>query len=301
MNEMIKRLEERKAALEAQVEKCKDFEELRSLTKQIMTLNDDIATLQAEKAKLDADDDDGQNERTRAVNEYERQLREKEEAEKRNTPQPPKYIPGKGFIPAEESRDKNLDTMLEQRENAGKDLKEKRAVKSPLSVFGELRTVTVTPASGATATILVPNTYSPTIKPDFATVSSLVDAVSHLSLNGGESLSQAYVTDIDTGAYTTEGQDAAQAETHFDYVDINRTKITAYAELTEELQKIPSAPYADVVFQNIRTSMRQLLTKEILVGAGGTNQLVGIFSDKAKAIDAATDFGISQITDTGRS
>ena len=44
--------------------------------------------------------------------------------------------------------------------------------------------------------------------------------------------------------------------------------------------------------------MRKLLTKEILIGAGGTNQIVGIFSDKATAIDASTDIELSQITDT---
>lgn len=129
-------------------------------------------------------------------------------------------------------------------------------------------------------------------------MSSLIDSVAHLSLNGGESFRQAYVTGIDTGGYTAEGANAVQAETHFAYVDINRTKVTAYAELTEELEKLPNVAYADEVFRNIRTSMRKLLTQEILVGAGGTNQLIGIFSDKATAIDASTDLPLSQITDT---
>ena len=186
----------------------------------------------------------------------------------------------------------------EKREKAGKALKENRSVKSPLSIFGELRAVTVTPAQGQSATIVVPSHYSSTINPDFPVVSSLIDSVSHLSLDGGESFRQAYITGIDAGDYTAEGANAAEAETHFAYVDINRTKITAYAELTEELQKLPAAPYADVVFQNIRTSMRKLLTKEILIGAGGTNQIVGIFDDGAVAIDANTDLSLSQITDT---
>lgn len=232
---------------------------------------------------------------------------------KEETPQPPekrdggndairnqtqKYIPGKGFIPAEKRDNVNYNSQLEQREAAGKELKENRKVQSPLSTFGELRAVTVTPASGEAATILVPQTFSSTINPDFPVVSSLIDSVAHLSLNGGESFKQPYVTDIETGGYTTEGADATKAETKFAYAEINRTKITAYAEITEELQKLPNAAYADVVFQNIRTSMRKLLTKEILVGAGGTNQLVGIFSDKATAIDATTDLSISDITDT---
>ncbi len=118
-----------------------------------------------------------------------------------------------------------------------------------------------------------------------------------MSLNGGESFRQPYITGIDTGGYTAEGADAAGAETHFAYVDINKSKVTAYAELTEELNKLPNAAYADVVFQNIRNSMRMLLTKEILVGAGNTNQMVGIFSDKATAIDSATDLSLATIDD----
>ena len=157
---------------------------------------------------------------------------------------------------------------------------------------------TVTPTTGSATSIVVPSTYNPTINPDFPVVSSLIDAVSHLSLPGGKSFEQPYITDIDTGNYTAEGANAAQAETHFDYAVINQTKVTACAEITEELEKLPAAPYADVVFQNIRTSIRKLLTKEILVGAGGNNQLVGIFSSAATAIDSSTDLAISQITDT---
>ena len=303
MEEQIKKLEERRAALVKQSNESKDVAELKSINQQLMTINDDIAALRDIQAKqttaANQDKDSDLDERTKAIKEYEKQKElAKDLSGETRSDAPPKYIPGKGFIPADESRNNNLDSVLEEREKAGQDLKEKRAVKSPLSTFGELRAVTVTPAAGQSATIVVPSTFSSKINPDFPVVSSLIDAVSHLSLNGGDSFRQPYITGIDTANYTTEGADAAEAETSFDYVDINRTKITAYAEISKELEKLPSAPYADVVFQNIRTSMRQLLTKEILVGAGGTNQIVGIFSAATKAIDANTDLSLSQITDT---
>ena len=290
MEQQITNLEKRKAELTAQSEKCEDVNELRAINKQLSTINESLTALRDAQSKITTPqppiDGDG---RTLAVN--------ADDATTRSSGAP-KFIPGKGFIPVHEGRDKNLDSALEQREKAGRELKENRAVKSPLSTFGELRTVTVTPATGQDATIVVPSTFSSTINPDFPVVSSLVDAVAHLSLNGGESFRQPYITDIDAGDYTNEGANAAEAETHFAYVDINRTKVTAYAELTEELEKLPAAAYADEVFKNIRTSMRKLLTKEILVGAGGTNQIVGIFSDEATAIDASTDIELSQITDT---
>ena len=290
MEQQIKNLEKRKAELTAQSDKCEDVNELRAINKQLATINESLTALRDAQSKITTNqppiDGDG---RTAAVT--------ADDATTRSSGAP-KFIPGKGFIPAGESRDKSLDSALEQREKAGAALKENRAVKSPLSTFGELRAVTVTPASGQPATIVVPSAYSSTINPDFPVVSSLVDAVAHLSLNGGESFRQPYITGIDAGDYTNEGANAAEAETHFEYVDITRTKVTAYAEISKELEKLPNAPYADVVFQNIRTSMRKLLTKEILVGAGGTNQIVGIFSDQATAIDASTDLELSQITDT---
>lgn len=286
MQEQIKALEEKRAKLVEQSKKSEDVAELKSLNQQIATINDVLATLRS--ATPNAAKDEEEDERTAAVNDPNAKVVERS----------PRFVQGKGFIPVEESDARSLNTALEQREKAGKDLKEKRAVKLPLSVFGELRAVTVTPASGQPATIVVPNTYSPNINPDFPVVSSLVDAVAHLTLDGGNSFTQAYVAGIDTGNYTAEGDNAAAAETKFAYAEIYKTKITAYAELTEELENLPSAPYADIVFQNIRTSMRKLLAKEILVGAGGTNQLVGIFSDKATAIDPTTDLEMSQITDT---
>lgn len=299
MEEQIKKLEERRAALVKQANESKDLAEVKSINKQLITLNDDIAALRSIQAKQDTKQEEETDERTKAIQEYEKQLAEKQRKES-HSEQPPKFIQGNPpkFISANEGRNANLDSELEKREKAGQALKDNRAVKSPLSTFGELRTVTVTPASGQSATIVVPSSFSSNINPDFPVVSSLVDAVAHLSLNGGESFRQPYITGIDAGDYTNEGENAKEAETHFAYVDINRTKITAYAELTEELEKLPAAAYADTVFQNIRTSMRKVLTKEILVGAGGTNQIVGIFSDNATAIDANTDLGLSAITDT---
>ena len=268
MDEMIKKLEERRTALIKQSNESKDLAEVREIQKQLETLNEDLGQL--------------------------RDLREKQQ----RAADLPKFIPGQGFIPAENRNATGFNSELDKREKAGNDLKDKLAVKSPFSIFGELRAVTVNPPTGQAASIVVPQLSSANINPDFPVVSSLIDAVSHLSLHGGKSFEQPYITGIDTGNYTSEGANAAQAETHFDYAVINQTKITASAEITEELEKLPAAPYADVVFQNIRTSIRRLVTKEILVGAGGTNQLVGIFSNAATAIDPATDYSISQITDT---
>lgn len=188
---------------------------------------------------------------------------------------------------------------------AGEAFKEKRfsrRVQSPYNIFGERRTITVEPSSSGGSSIIVPKYSSTQIQQDFPVVSSLIDSVAHLSLNGGEAFLQPYVTGIDLANYTGETENAAEAETAFSSAQINRCKITAYCELSEELSKLPAANYADVVFQNIKTSIQGFLTKEILFGEGVSNggfnnRLVGIFSDKATAIASDTDFSISQITD----
>lgn len=198
------------------------------------------------------------------------------------------------------TKEKNFDWK-----EAGEAFKEKsfsRRFQSPYNIFGERRTMTVEPSSSGESSIIVPTYSSANINPDFSVVSSLIDSVAHLSLNGGESFLQPYVTGIDLGGYTGEAENAAEAETAFSSAQINRCKITAYCELSEELSKLPAANYADVVFQNIKTSIQGFLTKEILFGEGVSNggfnnRLVGIFSDKATAIASDTDFSISQITD----
>ena len=130
MDEMIKRLEQRKADLTARAEQSTDVDELRRIHQQLVTINEDLAALIDAQAKVTTEDEEV-DERTAAVNSV-----------KESRSDAPKFIQGKGFIPAEERGNKNLDSVLEQREKAGTSLKENRAVKSPLSTFGELRAVT---------------------------------------------------------------------------------------------------------------------------------------------------------------
>ena len=216
---MIEKLEKRKSELVAKSKDCNNVEELRSIQAQIETINEDLTELREEEtaAKLKSEISD---ERTAALNEVE------------TRDATPDFTPRKGFKSVEE-RKNQFDDIFEKREKAGKDLKDNRAVKSDYSLTGELRAVTV----GNGTTISVPHFYSPTINPDFPVVSSLIDGVDTLTLNGGESFRQPYVARITAGNYTSETGNAATADTTFAYADINRAKVTAYSEITEELQR----------------------------------------------------------------
>lgn len=167
--------------------------------------------------------------------------------------------------------------FLEEAEKRGQMLKEGRAV-----------TVSST-------TLLVPQIYASDIKPTFPEVSGLVDRVNIKVLNGGESFKQPYLIGYGTGAYTTEGGSYQQAEPQFGYVDIYKAKITAYSEDTEEVLKLPAVDYDAEVRKGIREALRKFIARQILVGSGDTNNLVGIFSNNATAIDPNTDVSFATI------
>lgn len=154
----------------------------------------------------------------------------------------------------------------------------------------EGRTVTI-----SSTQLILPKHYATDIKPTFREVSSLIDRVTIKELKGGESFQQPYLVGYGEGDYTLEGADYAVAETQFGYATINKAKVTAYAEDTEEVLKLPAADYDAEVRKGVREALRKRITKQILVGAGTSNSIVGIFSANATAIDPATDLSIATI------
>jgi HK97 family phage major capsid protein len=168
----------------------------------------------------------------------------------------------------------------EAAEKRGKDLKENRSV------------------TVASTGVILPKHQATDIRPAFNEVSSLIDRVSTKALIGGESYEQSYVSSYGTGDYKAEEADYATAEPIFGYAAINKSKVTAYAEDTEELQKLPAADYDAEVMKGVTIASRKKITREILIGTGATNHLAGIFSAAATAIAAGTDLPIAEIDET---
>jgi len=170
--------------------------------------------------------------------------------------------------------------------------KEERKVREERGkALKENRSVTI-----GTSNIILPRHDATDIKPTFNEVSSLIDRVNRISLPGGETFRQPYLIGYGEGGYTAEGADYTDAEPTFGYAVINKSKVTAYAEDSEEVLRLPAADYDSVVMNGITVALRKKITKEILVGDGSTNHLAGIFSAAATAIDPATDLEISGIT-----
>ena len=132
----------------------------------------------------------------------------------------------------------------------------------------------------------------------FAQVSSLVDRVKVVNLNGGETYKKSFIKGSGTAGLTGEGEAYSETEPEFGYLTITKVKVTAYTEITEELEKLPSLPYQAEVIKNINIALKKKISEQILRGPGTSNTFTGIFSDKAIALSDAKELELSSITDS---
>jgi len=184
------------------------------------------------------------------------------------------------FVPTTVTTEEKGATTTEMLEKRGVDLREKRAVQVSQDE------------------ILLPQHTDNTLAAyPFSEVSSLVDNINLVNLNGGETYKKTFVKESATAGFTAEGADYNEVEPEFGYVTITKCKITAYTEITEELEKLPSVDYQAEVIKNIKTSLKKKLSYEILKGAGTANNFTGLFSDKAVALADTTDLPISVINE----
>ena len=147
--------------------------------------------------------------------------------------------------------------------------------------------------------ILLPTHVAGTIaEVPFAEVSTLVDKVHAVNLNGGETYKKSFVKSHGEAGLTDEKGAYTETEPEYGYLTITKVKVTAYTEITEELEKLPALPYQAEVLKNINVSLKKKISQQILRGAGDSNTFTGIFSDKAVALADQKEFSIAEITDT---
>lgn len=146
-------------------------------------------------------------------------------------------------------------------------------------MLAEKRKVTTTSAAMSTVA-------SDTINPTFEQVGTLDNLVNVTDLDGGEAYKKPFVKSYSEGGTTAEGGAATDAEPSFGYATINKIKITAYAEITEEIEKLPDADYADEVEKAVVGAYRKKLIGQIVNGTG-SNEMVGITNAPTSIIEAA--------------
>lgn len=151
----------------------------------------------------------------------------------------------------------------------------------------------------STQTVLTQHTAND-VNPTFNEVSSLVDRVKTIYLPGGESYRRGFVKSYgNEGDYTAEGADYSDTEPTFGYSEMVKTKITAYCEEPEEIVKLAPAEYSGVIEGSVETAIKKKLTRQILIGEGGSGKLYGIFYNPASPaddiIDRNTDIALTEI------
>ena len=176
--------------------------------------------------------------------------------------------PGKGSEPGEGGE----EPKNQIRAKNGKALKDGKAVSYKAKVLVNPRNAMTTER------VAMPQHSSTEISPAFNNVSSLIDRVKTVPLPGGESYKRPYVVSYGDGAgSTTENADYNVSEPEFNYAEIVREKITAYAEEPEEMVKLPDADYDSVVEESVTRAIKRYASRQILVGPGGTGKFRGIF------------------------
>ena len=136
----------------------------------------------------------------------------------------------------------------------------------------------------------------------FNQVSNILDAVNYLELPNGETYEEPFIVETGMADYTSQpnadgtGGEYHNVEVRWDQVQVKKTKITAYSEITKELEKTPAANYAVAVEGNITVSLKKKLAKEIVNGDGAEGHFVGIMSDAVKA-NTVVDFELGVINE----
>ena len=199
-----------------------------------------------------------------------------------------KGIPEGEFNPLAQSRSKDeTNNEIEELEKRGADLRAGKTIKMP--------NIEARAAIKSTDGLLIEKKYSRELSPKFNEVSSLIDRVNSVPLQGGESYSKGFEVAGGEGGYTEEGAAANDINPTYDTVEIPKAKITAYAEITEEIKKLPNIDYVTYISGEVRKALRRKITREIIAGAGTTNTLTGIYKAPANVIPAAYDMEVAAI------
>lgn len=181
---------------------------------------------------------------------------------------------------------------LEQMEKRGNELRSNRPVEFSLE---EMNFRAMTIGSG---TVVSPTHESSTLNAGPLEVSSLVDVVKSIPLLGGESYKSGFAVTSGEGDYTGELEDSHDSDPQTDFVNIVKTRITTYFELSSEVAKLSGDQYQEFARTAAYTAIRKKIAKEILIGDGSEGHLKGVFKAPANVIPAETDITVSGIDET---
>lgn len=296
MKEFLKKLIQRKKdeqdKLNKRMEESEDIKEVRSIGETLKTIAQEIAEAEAqlqaiENEPKDEPQEEQKDDEARADDNLDPN---EEEPTNENVERSKDYVKVGGtdirHMATTNLRGGN-QMDKEQREAQNKE-REERA-----KALKEGRAVTV-----ASDNILLPKYQSNDLATvPFRQVSSFYDLTKVRNLQGGESYEAPFTKSYGTGGLTEEGTAYTEAEPEFGTAKINKVKVTAYAEFSEELERLPNANYEAEIRKGVEVALKKKMAQQQIGGTGESNTFIGITSTNADntAVLATDDMELSKI------
>lgn len=292
LKKLIQRKKDEQAKLNKRMDESEDIKEVRSIGETLKTIAQEIAEAEAqlqaiENEPKDEPQEEQKDDEARADDNLDPN---EEEPTNENVERSKDYVKVGGtdirHMATTNLRGGNpMDK--EQREAQNKEIEERaKALK-------EGRAVTV-----ASGNVLLPKHQSNDLATvPFRQVSTFYDLTKVRNLQGGESYEAPFTKSYGTGGLTEEGSAYTEAEPEFETAKINKVKVTAYAEFSEELERLPNANYEAEIRKGVEIALKKKMAQQQIGGIGESNTFIGITSTNADntAVLASDDMELSKI------
>lgn len=292
LKKLIQRKKDEQDKLNKRMEESEDIKEVRSIGETLKTIAQEIAEAEAQ---LQAIENEPKNEPQEEKKDDEARADDnldpnEEEPTNENVERSKDYVKFGGtdirHMATTNLRGGN-QMDKEEREAQNKE-REERA-----KALKEGRAVTV-----ASDNILLPKHQSNDLATvPFRQVSTFYDLTKVRNLQGGESYEAPFTKSYGTGGLTEEGSAYTEAEPEFETAKINKVKVTAYAEFSEELERLPNANYEAEIRKGVEIALKKKMAQQQIGGIGESNAFIGITSTNADntAVLASDDMELSKI------
>lgn len=292
LKKLIQRKKDEQDKLNKRMEESEDIKEVRSIGETLKTIAQEIAEAEAqlqaiENKPKDEPQEEQKDDEARADDNLDPN---EEEPTNENVERSKDYVKVGGtdirHMATTNLRGGNpMDK--EQREAQNKEIEERA------KLLKEGRAVTV-----ASGNVLLPKHQSNDLATvPFRQVSTFYDLTKVRNLQGGESYEAPFTKSYGTGGLTEEGSAYTEAEPEFETAKINKVKVTAYAEFSEELERLPNANYEAEIRKGVEIALKKKMAQQQIGGTGESNTFIGITSTNADntAVLASDDMELSKI------
>lgn len=292
LKKLIQRKKDEQDKLNKRMEESEDIKEVRSIGETLKTIAQEIAEAEAQ---LQAIENEPKNEPQEEKKDDEARADDnldpnEEEPTNENVERSKDYVKV-GGTDIRHMATTNLrggNQMDKEEREAQNQEREERA-----KALKEGRAVTV-----ASDNILLPKHQSNDLATvPFRQVSTFYDLTKVRNLQGGESYEAPFTKSYGTGGLTEEGIAYTEAEPEFETAKINKVKVTAYAEFSEELERLPNANYEAEIRKGVEIALKKKMAQQQIGGIGESNTFIGITSTNADntAVLASDDMELSKI------